>query len=71
MLKTMLAQDLKDPEKVLANSIENVKCIVNRINSITSMMGMKPKDTTKLKNFKLKNHSPRKTYYLQMVFADV
>ena len=53
MLKTMLAQDLKDPEKVVANSIENVKCIVNRINSITSMMGMKPKDTTKLKHFKL------------------
>ena len=53
MLKTMLAQDLKDPEKLLANSIENLKCIVNRINSITSMMGIKPKDTTKLKNFKL------------------
>ena len=41
MLKTMYAQDLKDPEKILAISIENLKCIVNRINSITSMMGMK------------------------------
>lgn len=64
MLKTMYAQDLKDPENILAISIENLKCIVNRINSITSMMGMKPKDTTKLKNFKLHKSQPKKNVLL-------
>ena len=36
MLKVIDAQDLQDPEKVLTIWIENLKSIVNRINSIIS-----------------------------------
>ena len=41
MLKVIDAQDLQDPEKILTIWIENLKSIVNRINSIiSSMIGM-------------------------------
>ena len=45
----MDAQELQDPEKVSTIWIKNLNKIVSRMNNtVSSMIGMKPKDTVKL-----------------------
>ena len=49
LLKLMDAQELQDPEKVSAISIENLNKIANKSNNTkSSMIGIKPKDAVKL-----------------------
>ena len=45
----MDAQELQDPEKVSAIWVKNLNKIVNKVNNtVSSMIGMKPKDAIKL-----------------------
>ena len=49
LFKPMDAQELQDPEKVSTIWIKNLNKIVSRMNNtVSSMIGMKPKDTVKL-----------------------
>ena len=49
LFKLMDAQELQDPEKVSTSWVRNFDKNVNKINyTISSMIGMKPKDTIKL-----------------------
>ena len=49
LFKPMDAQELQDPEKVSAIWVKNLNKIVNNmINTVSSMIGMKPKDAIKL-----------------------
>ena len=49
LVKPMDAQELQDPEKISTIWVRNLNKIVNKINNtISSMIGMKPKDTIKL-----------------------
>ena len=50
----MDAQELQDPEKVSAIWVKNLNTIVNKMNDTVSLMiGMKPKDAIKLDNVPL------------------
>ena len=49
LFKPMDAQDLQEPEKVFTIWVKNLNKIVNKMNvTVTSMIGIKPKDTIKL-----------------------
>ena len=48
-MEVLDAQELQDPEKVFTICVKILKKIVNKINNtISSMIGMKPKDAIKL-----------------------
>ena len=57
----MDAQELKDREKVSIIIVKNLNKIVNKMSStVSSMIGMKPKDEIKLdKNISKRNHTTR------------
>ena len=49
LFKPMDAQELQDPEKVSTIWVKNLNKIVSRMNNtVSSMIGMKPKDAVKL-----------------------
>ena len=62
LFKPMDAQELQDPEKVSAIWIKNLNKIVNKMNNtVSSMIGMKPKDAIKLNNVPLDKKYPEET----------
>ena len=59
LFKPMNAQELQDPEMVLIIWVRNLNKIVNKMNStISSMIGMKPKDAIKLNTVLLDKKYP-------------
>ena len=62
LFKPMDAQELQDSEKVSAIWVKNLKKIVNKMNNtVSSMIGMKPKDAIKLDNVPLDKTYPEET----------
>ena len=58
----MDAQELQDPEKVSAIWVKNLNKIVNKMNNtVSSMIGMKPKDAIKLDAVPLDKKYPEET----------
>ena len=58
----MDAQELQDPEKVSTIWVKNLNKIVNKMNNtVSSMIGMKPKDAIKLDNVPLDKKYPEET----------
>ena len=58
----MDAQELQDPEKVSTIWVKVLNKIVNKINNmVSSLIGMKPKDTIKLDNIPLDKKYPEET----------
>ena len=58
----MDAQELQNPEKVSAIWFKNLNKIVNQMNNTVSLMiGMKPKDAIKLDNVPLDKKYPEET----------
>ena len=58
----MDAQELQDPEKVSAIWVKNLNKIVNKMNNtVSSMIGMKPKDAIKLDTVPLDKKYPEET----------
>ena len=58
----MDAQELQDPEKVSAIWVKNLNKIVNKMNNTVSLMiGMKPKDAVKLDTVLLDKKYPEET----------
>ena len=58
----MNAQELQDPEKVSTIWVKNLNKIVNKMNNtISSMIGMKPKDAIKLDTVPLDKKYPEET----------
>ena len=56
------AQELQDPEKVSTICVKNLNKIVNKMNNtVSSITGMKPKDTIKLDNVPLDKKYPEET----------
>ena len=54
LFKSMDAQELQDPEKVSAIWVKNLNKILNKMNNtVSSMIGMKPKNAVKLNNVPL------------------
>ena len=66
LFKSMDAQELQDPEKVSAIWVKNLNKIVNKMNNtVSSMIGMKPKDAIKLNNVPLDKKCPEETVLLE------
>ena len=62
LFKPMDAQELQDPEKVSALWVKNLNKIVNKMNNtVSSMIGIKPKDAIKLDNVPLDKKYPKET----------
>ena len=62
LFKPMDAQELQDPEKVSTIWVKNLNKIVNKMNNtVSSMIGMKPKDAIKLGTILLDNTYPEET----------
>ena len=62
LFKPMDAQELQDPEKVSTVWVRNLNKIVNKMdNTISSMIGMKPKDAIKLGTVPLDKTYPEET----------
>ena len=62
LFKPMDAQELEDPEKVSTIWVKNLNKIVNKMNNtISSMIGMKPKDAIKLDIVPLDKTYPEET----------
>ena len=62
LFKPMEAQELQNPEKVSAIWFKNLNKIVNQMNNTVSLMiGMKPKDAIKLDNVPLDKKYPEET----------
>ena len=62
LFKPMDAQELQNPEKVSAIWFKNLNKIVNQMNNTVSLMiGMKPKDAIKLDNVPLDKKYPEET----------
>ena len=62
LFKPMDAQEVQDPEKVSAIWVRNLKKIVNKMNNtVSSMIGMKPKDAIKLDTVPLNKTNPEET----------
>ena len=62
LFKPMDAQELQDPEKVSAIWVKNLNKIVNKMNNTVSLMiGMKPKDAIKLDTVLLDKKYPEET----------
>ena len=58
----MDAPELQDPEKVLIIWVKNLNKIVNKMNNTVSLMiGMKPKDAIKLNTIPPDNPYPKET----------
>ena len=58
----MDAQELQDPEKVSTIWVKNLNKIVNKMNNtVSSMIGMKPKDAIKLDTIPLDKTYPEET----------
>ena len=66
LFKPMDAQELQDPEKVSTIWVKNLNKIVNKMNNtVSSMIGMKPKDAIKLDTV-----PPDKPYYLRKIYKN-
>ena len=62
LFKPMDAQELQDPEKVSTIWVKNLNKTVNKMNNtVSSMIGMKPKDAIKLDTALLENTYPKGT----------
>ena len=62
LFKPMDAQELQDPEKVSTIWVKNLNKTVNKMNNtVSSMIGMKPKDAIKLDTVLLDKTYPEKT----------
>ena len=62
LFKPMNAQELQDPEKVSTIWVTNLKKIVNKMNNtVSSMIGMKPKDAIKIDTVPLDKTYPEET----------
>ena len=62
LFKPMDAQELQDPEKVSAIWVKNLNKIVNEMNNtVSSMIGVKPKDAIKLDNVPPDRKYPEET----------
>ena len=62
LFKPMDASELQDPEKVLTIWVKNLNKIVNKMNNTVSLMiGMKPKDAIKLDTIPPDNPYPKET----------
>ena len=60
LFKLMDAQELEDPEKVFTIWVKNLNKIVNKmINTVSSMIGMKPNDAIKLDTVPLDKIYPK------------
>ena len=59
LFKPMDAQELEDPEKVSTIWVKNLNKTINKMNStVSSVIGMKPKDAIKLDTILLDNKYP-------------
>ena len=62
LFKPMDAQELQDPEKVSAIWVKNLNKIANKMNkTVSSMIGMKPRDAIKRDNVPLDKKYPEET----------
>ena len=62
LFKPMEAQELQDLEKVSTVWVKNLNKAVNKMNStVSSMIGMKPKDVIKLDTVPLDKKYPKET----------
>ena len=62
LFKPMDAQELQDPEKVSTIWVKNLNKTVNKMNNtVSSMIGMKPKDAIKLDIVPLDKKCPEET----------
>ena len=62
LFKPMHAQELKDPEKVSRIWVKNLNKAVDKMNNtVSSRIGMKPKDAIKLDNVPLDKTYPKET----------
>ena len=62
LFKSIYAQELQDPEKVSTIWVKNLNKIVNKMNNtVSSMIGIKPKDAIKLDNVPLDKKYPKET----------
>ena len=62
LFKPMDAQELQDPEKVSTIWVKNLNKTVNKMNNtVSSMIGMKPKDAIKLDTVPLDKTYPKET----------
>ena len=62
LFRAMDAQELRDPEKVSAIWVKNLSKTVNKMNNtVSSIIGMKPKDAIKLDTVPLDKTYPKKT----------
>ena len=72
LFKPMDAQELQDPEKVSTIWVKNLNKTVNKMNNtVSSMIGMKPKDAIKLDIVPLDKNVQKKPHYLKMVYTDI
>ena len=73
LFKPMDAQELQDPEKVSTIWIKNLNKIVSRMNNtVSSMIGMKPKDTVKLDTVPRDKKIPEETVTPEDdIYADI
>ena len=61
LFKPMYAQELRDPEKVSAIWVKNLNKIVDKMNNtVSSMIGIEPKNAIKLDNVPLDKKYPEK-----------
>ena len=66
LFKPMDAQELQDQEKVSTIGVKNLNKIVNKMNNtVSSMIGMKPKDAIKLDTVPLDKKYPEETVLLE------
>ena len=62
LFKPMDAQELQDPEKVSTIQVKNLKKAMNKTNNTLSLMiGMRPKDAIKLDTVPLDKTYPKET----------
>ena len=61
LFKPMDTQELQDPEKVSTNWVKNLNKTVNKMNTESSMIGMRPKNAIKLDTVALDKTYPEET----------
>ena len=62
LAKLLDAQELQDPDKLSTIWVKNLNKIVNKMNNtVSSMIGMKPKDAIKLETVPLDKTYPEET----------
>ena len=70
--KLMDAQELQDPEKVSRIWVKNLNKVVNEMNNtVSSMIGMKPKDAIKLDTIPLNKNIQKEPYYPKIAYIDI